>query len=437
MKKNTIILGAAGKDFHIFNVYYRNNTEHNVICFTATQIPDIVGRKYPKELSGKLYPKGIPIHDEKDLEKLIKKFKVREVVFAYSDVKHEHVMHLASKANAAGSDFKLIGAENMMIKSRKPVIAICAVRTGVGKSQTTRRVAEILKRMGKKVAVIRHPMPYGNLKMQIVQEFITYEDLVKHKCTIEEREEYEPHIEMGNLLYAGVDYAEILKAAEKKADVILWDGGNNDLPFYKPDLHITLVDPHRPEDELVYYPGEVNLRMADIIIINKEGTATKEGIATVLKNSKKANPKAKIVHADSPVTFDGTFKLRGKKVLVVEDGPTLTHGGMSYGAGFIAAKKAGAIIVKPRRYAVESIKRTYEKYTHMADILPAMGYSKKQLSDLEKTINKVPADYVVIGTPIDLRKIVRMNKPAVRVRYSLKEKGNVLEDAVKAIGKKA
>ena len=437
MRKNTLILGAAGKDFHVFNVYYRDNKEYNVVCFTATQIPGIDGRKYPKELSGKLYPKGIPIYEEKNFVKLIKKYKVKEVVFAYSDVKHVDVMHLASKANAAGADFKLIGAENMMIKSKKPVIAICAVRTGVGKSQTTRRVAEILKRMGKTVAVIRHPMPYGDLRKQIVQEFITYEDMAKHKCTIEEMEEYEPHIEMGNLLYAGVDYGEILKVAEKKADVILWDGGNNDLPFYVPDLHITLVDPHRPEDELVYYPGEVNLRMADLIVINKENTAKKSGIATVLKNSKHANPEAKIIHADSPVVIDGKVKLRGKKVLVVEDGPTLTHGGMKYGAGFVAAKKAGAKIVKPRRYAVKSIKQTYEKYPHMEDILPAMGYSKQQLSDLEKTINRVPADYVIIGTPIDLRKIVRMDKPAVRVRYSLKEKGKEFENAVKAIGKKA
>lgn len=436
-KKNVIIIGAAGKDFHIFNTCYRGKKEYNVVCFTATQIPGIENRKYPKELAGRGYPKGIPIYPESKLKELIKKFNVTEAVFAYSDTKYEDVMHLASIANAAGADYKLIGAENMMIKSKKPVISICAVRTGVGKSQTTRRVAEILRKMGKKIAVIRHPMPYGDLRKQIAQEFVKYSDMKKHKCTIEEMEEYEPHIELGNLLYAGVDYEKILRRAEKKADIILWDGGNNDMPFYKPDLNIVLADPHRAGDEMAYYPGEANLRMANIIVINKENTAKKDGIKKVYENSKKVNPGAKIVHADSPVKIEGNFKLKGKKVLVVEDGPTLTHGGMKYGAGYVAAKKAGAKIVKPKKYAVGTIAATYKKYSHLDEILPAMGYFKKQLSDLERSINRVPADYVIIGTPIDLRKIVKINKPAVRVRYYLKEKGNVLENAVKAIGKKA
>ena len=434
-RANVIILGAAGRDFHNFNVFFRNRKYYNVVCFTATQIPGISKRSYPRELAGKLYPKGIPIYPEQKLTKLIKKFDVEQVVFAYSDVRHEHVMHLASEANAAGADFKLMGIRNTAIKSKKPVISVCATRTGAGKSQTTRKVAEILRKMGKTVAVIRHPMPYGDLRKQICQKYASYADLDRQKCTLEEREEYEPHIEMGNLLFAGVDYGVILKEAEKSADVIIWDGGNNDLPFYMPDLHIVVADPHRAGDGLDYYPGEANLRMADIVIINKEGTAKKEDIKKVYQSVKKVNPKATIVHADSPVYFEQKVVLRGRRALVVEDGPTLTHGGMSYGAGRIAAKRAGARIVNPKRYAVGSIKKTFEKFSQLGDILPAMGYGKKQLRELRETINRVPADFVVVGTPIDLRKLIKMNKPALRVRYYLKEKGTKLKKAVQKAGR--
>ena len=432
MKKKVIIMGAAGRDFHNFNVYFRNNEEFEVIAFTATQIPNIEGRKYPKELAGKLYPDGIPIYPEDELENLIKKHNVDLVVFAYSDVSHEYVMHRASRAMAAGANFMLMGADSTMLKSRKPVIAVCAVRTGSGKSQTTRRVAEILKKLGKKTVVIRHPMPYGDLTKQIVQRFETFKDLDKHNCTIEEREEYEPHLERGNIVYAGVDYGKILEQAEEEADVILWDGGNNDMPFYKPDLLIVVADPHRPYHEITYHPGETNLRMADVIVINKVETAYPEDIETVRENARASNPDALILEAASPIFVENGQQIKGKRVLVVEDGPTLTHGEMSYGAGVVAAEKYGAReLVDPRPYAVGSIKSTYEKYQQIGALLPAMGYSKEQLQELEETINKTPADLVVVATPINLGKILNLNKPYVRVKYELQEIGRpTLQDII-------
>jgi len=432
MKKKVIIMGAAGRDFHNFNVYFRNNEEFEVIAFTATQIPNIEGRKYPKELAGKLYPDGIPIYPEDELEHLIKKHNVDLVVFAYSDVSHEYVMHRASRAMAAGANFMLMGADSTMLKSRKPVIAVCAVRTGSGKSQTTRRVAEILKKLGKKTVVIRHPMPYGDLTKQIVQRFETFEDLDKHNCTIEEREEYEPHLERGNIVYAGVDYGKILEQAEEEADVILWDGGNNDMPFYKPDLLIVVADPHRPYHEITYHPGETNLRMADVIVINKVETAYPEDIETVRENARASNPDAIILEAASPIFVENSEQIKGKRVLVVEDGPTLTHGEMSYGAGVVAAEKYGAReLVDPRPYAAGSIKSTYEKYQQIGALLPAMGYSKEQLQELEETINKTPADLVVVATPINLGKILNLNKPYVRVKYELQEIGRpTLQDII-------
>ncbi len=423
MAKNIIIMGAAGRDFHNFNVVYRDNPEYNVVAFTAFQIPGIDGRKYPAQLAGKRYPKGINIHDESELPELIKKHKVEEVVFSYSDVNFVDLMKKGSLVTACGADFKILDASRTMIKSKKPVIAVCAVRTGCGKSQTTRKIAEILKKLGKKVVAIRHPMPYGDLVAQTCQRFAEYDDLKKHKCTIEEMEEYEPHIANGHVVYAGVDYGVILKQAEKEADVILWDGGNNDTPFYKPDLHIVVADPHRPGHELAYYPGMTNAIMADVVIINKVDTATRENIAQVRANIKKINPKATIVEADSPCDLEGNISLKGKKVLVVEDGPTLTHGEMEFGAAYIAAKNAGAReIVKPRPYAVGSILATYKKYTHVEKILPAMGYGKKQITELETTINKVPCDMVLIGTPIDLGKLLKIKKPSVRVFYSYKDR---------------
>jgi len=432
MKKKVIIMGAAGRDFHNFNVYFRNNEEFEVIAFTATQIPNIEGRKYPKELAGKLYLDGIPIYPEDELENLIKKHNVDLVVFAYSDVSHEYVMHRASRAMAAGANFMLMGADSTMLKSKKPVIAVCAVRTGSGKSQTTRRVAEILKKLGKKTVVIRHPMPYGDLTKQIVQRFETFEDLDKHNCTIEEREEYEPHLERGNIVYAGVDYGKILEQAEEEADVILWDGGNNDMPFYKPDLLIVVADPHRPYHEITYHPGETNLRMADVIVINKVETAYPEDIETVRGNARASNPDAIILEAASPIFVENSEQIKGKRVLVVEDGPTLTHGEMSYGAGVVAAEKYGAReLVDPRPYAVDSIKSTYEKYQQIGALLPAMGYSKEQLQELEETINRTPADLVVVATPINLGKILNLNKPYVRVKYELQEIGRpTLQDII-------
>jgi predicted GTPase len=423
-KINTLIIGAAGRDFHNFNVVYRDNSLYNVVAFTAAQIPDIAGRKYPASLAGKLYPKGIPIHIEKDLEKLIKKHNVEECVFSYSDVPYDHVMSLGARVNAAGAHFKMLGGERTMIKSKKPVISICAVRTGSGKSQTTRRVSQLLQAMGLKVAAIRHPMPYGDLAKQKVQRFATVADLKKHKCTIEEMEEYEPHIVSGTIIYSGVDYGAIVEKAEKEADVILWDGGNNDLPFYKPDLHIVVADPLRVGDELSYYPGETNVRLADVIVINKIDSADPDEVLELRYNIRSINPSAKVVDAASPLTVERNELIAGKKVLVIEDGPTLTHGEMRIGAGTVAAERYGAAeLVDPRPYAVGTIKKTFETYPDIGVLLPAMGYGEKQIKDLETTINKVPCDLIVIGTPIDLKRIVKMKKRALRVSYDLQEIG--------------
>ena len=432
-KKRVLIMGAAGRDFHNFNVLYRDNENYEVVAFTATQIPDIEGRVYPASLAGKLYPDGIKIYDEKDLPQLIKELNVDEVLFSYSDVPHEYVMHKASIAMAAGAHFKVAGAKETMLKSKKPVVAVCAVRTGCGKSQTTRRVAQILQSLGKKVVAIRHPMPYGDLEKQKVQRFETIEDLKKHNCTIEEMEEYEPHINKGIVVYAGVDYQAILEEAEKEADIILWDGGNNDMPFFKPDLLITVVDPHRPGHELKYYPGETNLLMADVIVINKIDSAKNEDILTVRNNIQKHNPGAVVIDAASPIFVQNYEEIKGKKVLVVEDGPTLTHGEMTYGAGIVAAQKFGAAeIIDPRPWVVGKIEETYKKYPYIGKLLPAMGYSDKQIKDLEKTINRVEADAVIIATPIDLGRVVKINKPAYRVTYELQEIGKPdLEDILK------
>ncbi|PKM99025.1 MAG: GTPase [Elusimicrobia bacterium HGW-Elusimicrobia-3] len=422
-KKRVLIMGAAGRDFHNFNVFYRGNKDVEVVAFTAYQIPNIAGRKYPRELAGKMYPKGIPIFEEKELPELIKKFKVDEVVFAYSDVAFNTVMAKGSIVLACGADFTLLGGEHTYIKSKKPVIAVCAVRTGCGKSQTTRAIATMLKEMGKKVVAIRHPMPYGDLVKQTWQRYETLEDLKKHDCTIEEMEEYEPHIAAGHIIYSGVDYGEILKRAEKEADVILWDGGNNDLSFYKPDLQITVTDPLRSGHEATFHPGAANLRMADVVVINKVDTASAKEIATVRANIKAMNPKATIIEAESPVTVDNPAAVKGKRVLVVEDGPTLTHGDMHFGAGHVAARKYKAkAIVDPRPYAVGTIKKVYENFKQITDILPAMGYGERQMAELNKTINAVPCDMVIVGTPIDLARHLKFNKPSVRVTYELKER---------------
>lgn len=434
-KVNVIIMGAAGRDFHDFNVFWKNQRNYRVVAFTAAQIPDIAGRMYPHELTGPQYPQGIPIEPESRVEELIKEHDVQEVVLAYSDLSHQDVMHKAALVNAAGADFRLMGWHQTMINARKPVIAICAVRTGCGKSQTTRKVGEYLKELGKTVAVIRHPMPYGDLRRQICQRFAALEDLDMHNCTIEEREEYEPHIVAGNLLFAGIDYEEILRRAEQEADVILWDGGNNDLPFYKPTLHIVVTDPHRPGHEVSYYPGETNVRMADLVIINKVDTAAFENVAIVEANIRSINPQATIVWAESPVFVSEPEAVKGSRVLVVEDGPTLTHGDMAYGAGHVAAKRLGAReIVDPRPYAVGSIKRTFEQYTHISEILPAMGYGEKQMAELEKTINSTPCDLVMIGTPMDLSRLLKINKPTVRVTYDLHERdSDVLRSMVQRV----
>ncbi len=435
-KTRVLIMGAAGRDFHNFNVVYRDNPAFEVVAFTATQIPDIEGRVYPPKLAGSLYPEGIPIFAEADLVNLIKEKKVDQVIFAYSDINYVDLGHKASTVVAAGADFVLLGYNSTILKSSKPVISVCAVRTGVGKSQTTRSVAEILKAAGKKVAAIRHPMPYGNLEEQIWQRFADYSDLDAHKCTIEEREEYEPHIDRGIIVYAGVDYGEILKRAEKEADVVLWDGGNNDLPFYHSDCHIVLVDPHRPGHEMLYHPGEANLRMADIVVINKIDTANRDDIEAVRDNVRKACPNAIVVDACSPVFLDEGAQLTGKKVLVVEDGPTLTHGEMGYGAGVLAARKWGASeLVDPRPYATGSIAKTFERYPHIGPVLPAMGYSDRQIRELEETIARVPCDMVVVGTPIDLRRVLKIEQTAVRVGYELQVIGEPsLEEAIKAVG---
>ena len=421
-KINVLIMGAAGRDFHVFNTYFRENDKYNVVAFTAAQIPNIDGRKYPKELSGDLYPEGIKIYPEDELLDLIKEHDVNQVVFAYSDIEHVDTMHIASTVLAAGADFRLMGLNNTSIKSVKPLISVCAVRTGVGKSQTTRKVCELLKAEGKKVAVIRHPMPYGDLKKQICQRFETYADLDKHECTIEEREEYEPHIDSGVIVYSGVDYEVILREAEKEADVVVWDGGNNDFSFYQSDLDIVLVDPLRPGDEIKYHPGETNLKMADVIIINKVDSATAEEVKEVEENVAKYNKDAIVIKAESPIAVDDASKIKGKKVLVVEDGPTLTHGGMAYGAGMVAAKEFGASeIVDAEQFAIGSIKETYEKYNHLEKGLPAMGYGSKQIKELEQVINSIECDTVISGTPIDIKRVVDTDKSIVRVSYSLKE----------------
>ena len=422
--RRVIILGAAGRDFHNFNVVFRDNPDFSVVAFTATQIPNISGRRYPYELAGELYPNGIPILAEDDLERAVRELRADEVVFAYSDVSYGHVMHLAARANAAGADFRLMGAAGTMLKSSVPVVSICAVRTGCGKSQTTRKVAEILKEWGKRLVAIRHPMPYGDLARQAVQRFATYEDLDAHDCTIEEREEYEPHLNRGTVVYAGVDYGAILAQAETEADVILWDGGNNDLPFYRSDLEIVVVDPHRPGHELGYYPGETNLRRAGVVVINKVSTAPDEGLETVRRNVRETNPGATVIEADSPVTIEDAGAVRGKRVLVIEDGPTLTHGGMTYGAGVVAAREHGAAeLVDPREHAVGSIAETFRKYPDTGTLLPAMGYGEVQVRDLEATVKATPCDVVLIGTPIDLRRLIDFDKPAVRVTYDLAERG--------------
>lgn len=431
--RRVIILGAAGRDFHNFNVYFRDRPEYQVVGFTATQIPGIETRRYPASLAGRLYPDGIPIFPEDDLAGLIRKLQADLVVFAYSDVTYAHVGHLVAIANANGADFALLGAQQTMLTSKVPVVAICAVRTGSGKSQTSRRVAGILRAHGKKVVVVRHPMPYGDIGSQAVERFATYADLDKYECTIEEREEYEPHIDKGTVVYAGVDYEKILRQAEEEAEIILWDGGNNDTPFFKPDLHIVLADPHRPGHELTYYPGETNLRMADVVVINKIDTAKPEDIETVKANIRNLNPDAVVVEAASPITAVDDAPVRGKKALVIEDGPTLTHGGMTYGAGYIAAQRFGASeIVDPRPYAVGSITETFKKYPNASKVLPAMGYGPKQIKELEQTIDAVPCDVVVCGTPIDLGRVLKSTKPVVQVRYELDEIGHPnLEDVLR------
>ncbi len=427
-KKNIIIIGAAGRDFHNFNTYYRGKEEYNVVAFTAAQIPDIDDRRYPTELAGDLYPEGIPIFPQDRLQDLIEEFKADECVFAYSDVKYEDVMAISAIVNAAGADFKLMGSKNTMIKSTKPVISVCAVRTGCGKSQTSCKIIELLMEKGLKVVAIRHPMPYGDLVAQRVQRFATVEDLKKHKCTIEEMEEYEPHVQRGNIIYSGVDYEAILREAENDpdgCDVIIWDGGNNDFSFYESDLAISILDPHRPGDELNFYPGEVSLRMSDIALINKIDSASSEAIKLVEDNIKKVHPNVEIMKAESTITIDDPELIKGKKVLVVEDGPTLTHGGMKLGAGTIAAQRFGAKeLVDPRQYAVGKLKDTFEIYPHIENLLPAMGYGEQQLKDLEETINKTECDVVIIGTPMDLSRIITINKPYTRVHYKLDEVGS-------------
>lgn len=423
-KQRVIIMGAAGRDFHNFNVYFRHNVTYEVVAFTATQIPNIEGRVYPAELAGPLYPGGIPIHPENELIDLIKSWQVDQVIFAYSDVPHEYVMHKASAVLAAGADYRLMGPHHTMVKSTKPVVSIGAVRTGSGKSQTTRRVCEILQGWGKKVVAVRHPMPYGNLVVQAVQRFAEYSDLDEYECTIEEREEYEPHLDRGTIVYAGVDYEAILRKAEAEADVVVWDGGNNDLPFYQPDLHIVVVDPHRPGHELTYHPGEANLRMANVVVINKIDTADAAGVAQVRRNIQAVAPTALVIDAASPIMVDDPAVIREKRVLVVEDGPTLTHGEMAYGAGVVAAQRFGAAdIVDPRPYAVGSIVQTYAKYPTTGPVLPAMGYGESQMKELEQTINATPCDLVIIGTPIDLGRLLQIQHPQQRVRYELQEIG--------------
>ena len=434
MKRRVIIMGAAGRDFHNFNVYFRNHQDYEVVAFTATQIPDIAGRMYPHELAGKLYPNGIAIHPESELLTLIKEEKADLVVFSYSDVSNQYVMEKAALVNSLGAHFTVAGAAPTMVKSAKPLISICAVRTGSGKSQTTRRVADILIEAGYKVVAIRHPMPYGNLAKQKVQRFATLDDLVKHECTIEEIEEYEPHIVKGVIIYAGVDYEAILRQAEKEADVVLWDGGNNDLPFYKPDLNIVVADPHRPGHELSYYPGRANILMADAIVINKIDTADLRGVEEVRANIMALNPRAIVIDGASPIRVDHAERIKGKRVLCVEDGPTLTHGGMKYGAAIMAARKFHAKeIVDPRPWVTGTIAKTFVKYPDIGPLLPAMGYGPEQVKDLQKTIARVACDLVIIGTPIDLQRYVKIPQPALRVLYDLQEIGH--PDLLDVIGK--
>jgi predicted GTPase len=423
-------MGAAGRDFHNFNVFFRDNETYEVVCFTAAQIPDIAGRRYPPSLAGKLYAKGIPIFDEGELAGLIRKFEADTVVFSYSDVSHEDVMHKASISLAAGADFTLLGPRSTMLKSDKPVIAVCAVRTGAGKSPTSRKVVEILRKHGVRVVVIRHPMPYGDLEKQAVQRFATYADLEKNKCTIEEREEYEPHLEKGVVVYAGVDYEKILRSAEKEADVILFDGGNNDFSFIEAGLYITILDPQRPGHEIRYHPGEVNLRLADVLLVNKIDSSDPENVKIVLDNCRKYNPNAVVIKANSVIDVDEPEKIRGKKALVIEDGPTLTHGGMTFGAGMLAAKKYHAKIIGAEKFAVGSIKAVYEKYPHLKGILPAMGYGSAQIKELESTINRSDCDVVVDGSPINLSRLIKVDKPVANVRYHIEEIGEPTLEAL-------
>ncbi|MGD8552894.1 MAG: cyclic 2,3-diphosphoglycerate synthase [Anaerolineales bacterium] len=419
-RKRVLILGAAGRDFHNFNVFFRDNPEFEVVAFTATQIPNIEGRRYPAALAGEDYPEGIPIHPEQELEKLIEELDIEQAVFAYSDVSHEYVMHIASRILASGADFRIMGSGTTQLDSTKPVVAVCAARTGSGKSQTSRYIADKLIEIGHRVVVVRHPMPYGDLEKQAVQRFETYADLDKNECTIEEREEYEPHIDRGIIVYAGVDYEKILRKAEDDADVILWDGGNNDLPFYKPDFHLVIVDPHRPGHELSYHPGEANVRSADVVLINKVDTAGAEAIMQVRDNVAILNPGATIIEAASPIFLEDPQSIHGKRVLVVEDGPTLTHGGMAFGAGWVAARRFGAAeIIDPRPFAVGSIQDTYAKYPTTGNVLPAMGYGKKQIHELEQTIAASNAELIIIGTPIDLTRLMKIKQPSERVRYEL------------------
>jgi predicted GTPase len=420
----TLIMGAAGRDFHNFNTVYRHNDTYEVVAFTAAQIPNIEGRLYPPELAGPLYPRGIKIYPESELLNLIRDLKVDEVVFSYSDVPHPYVMHHASRVLAAGANYKLLGLRDTQVTSTKPVVSIGAVRTGAGKSQTTRRVAEALKALGYQVAAIRHPMPYGNLIAQTAQRFADYDDLDEYHCTIEEREEYEPHLDRGTLVFAGVDYEKILRLAEKEADIILWDGGNNDLPFYKSDLHIVIADPHRPGHEAAYHPGEANVRMADVVVINKVDTANRDDVIAVREALRDLNPNALVIEGASPLAVEDPAAIRGKRALVIEDGPTLTHGEMAYGAAWVAARRFGAAeIIDPRPYAVGSIAATYKKYPTTGAVLPAMGYGDEQIKELEATIDATPCDLVIIGTPIDLRRVLKLSKPAQRVRYDLQEIG--------------
>ncbi len=431
MKTKVLIMGAAGRDFHNFNVFFRDNGDYEVVAFTAAQIPGIAGRVYPKELAGSLYEKDIPIYPEKELTKLIKEHDIDQVILAYSDLPHEAVMQKASLVLAAGADFRLMGTRSTMLRSKKPVISVCAVRTGAGKSPTSQKLVDILKEKGWRVVVVRHPMPYGDLLKQECQRFASMEDCVRNECTIEEREEYEPYICCGTVVYSGVDFKKILSRVEKEADIIIWDGGNNDIPFYKPDLHIVIADPHRAGHELTYYPGEVNVRLADVVIVNKVDSARKEDVELVIKNVRSINKKATIIKANSAISVDRQELIKGKRVLVVEDGPTLTHGGMSYGAGIIAARKYGAKeIIDPRSHAVGSISKVYEDFQHLGALLPAMGYSEAQMKELEMTINAADCDAVIAGTPIDLGRLLVLNKPVVRVRYRIEEVDVKLEEVI-------